>query len=67
MTGVRGFFPPKTVSGTSSLIPPPPWRYSGDLLTAEYRTDPERVRELLPQPLELAEDDPGAVALIRRA
>ncbi len=30
----------------------------------EYRTDPARVAELLPAPLELAEDDPGAVAFI---
>ncbi|MFC0110731.1 acetoacetate decarboxylase family protein [Kibdelosporangium aridum] len=60
----RGFFYPKTATGASSLIPPPPWHYSGDLLTIEYRTNPDRVRELLPEPLELAEEDPGAVALI---
>ncbi|MEU1407451.1 acetoacetate decarboxylase family protein [Streptomyces sp. NPDC005728] len=64
MTGVRGFFPPKTATGRSSLVPPPPWYYSGDLITIEYRTDPARVAELLPQPLELADEDPGAVALI---
>ena len=45
-------------------MPAPPWHYSGDLLTVEYRTDPARVAELLPAPLELAADDPGAVALI---
>ncbi|GAA1903653.1 acetoacetate decarboxylase family protein [Streptomyces durmitorensis] len=64
MTGVQGFFPPRTATGRSSLIPAPPWHYSGDLLTVEYRTDPARVRELLPAPLDLAADDPGAVALI---
>ncbi|SFN30008.1 Acetoacetate decarboxylase [Streptomyces sp. cf124] len=64
MTSVRGYFHPKTASGASSLIPSPPWHYSGDLLTIEYRTDPARVRELLPEPLELADEDPGAVALI---
>ncbi|MEU0174811.1 acetoacetate decarboxylase family protein [Streptomyces massasporeus] len=64
MTGLRGYFHPKTATGTSSLIPAPPWRYSGDLLTVEYRTDPARVRELLPEPLALADEDPGAVALI---
>ncbi len=30
----------------------------------EYRTDPAKVEALLPEPLELAPDDPGAVALI---
>ncbi|MBL1097587.1 acetoacetate decarboxylase family protein [Streptomyces coffeae] len=64
MSGLRGYFHPKTATGASSLIPSPPWYYSGDLLTVEYRTDPARVRELLPGPLELAEEDPGAVALI---
>jgi len=64
MAEVQGFLYPRTASGKSSLIPPPPWFYSGDLLTVEYRTDPARVAELLPAPLSLAEDDPGAVALI---
>jgi acetoacetate decarboxylase len=64
MTDVRGFFYPRTASGRSSLIPSPPWYYSGDLLTVEYRTDPARVAELLPEPLTLADEDPGAVALI---
>jgi acetoacetate decarboxylase len=64
MASVRGYFHPKTATGDASLIPSPPWHYSGDLLTVEYRTDPARVRELLPEPLELADEDPGAVALI---
>jgi acetoacetate decarboxylase len=64
MADVRGFFYPRTASGRSSLIPAPPWFYSGDLLTVEYRTDPARVADLLPAPLELAPEDPGAVALI---
>jgi acetoacetate decarboxylase len=61
---MKGFFYPRTAGGGSSLIPSPPWQYSGDLLTVEYRTDPARVAELLPAPLRLAPEDPGAVALI---
>lgn len=64
MSEVRGFFYPRSASGRASLIPPPPWFYSGDLLTVEYRTDPARVAELLPAPLELSPEDPGAVAMI---
>ncbi|MET8688009.1 acetoacetate decarboxylase family protein [Streptomyces sp. NPDC004732] len=64
MTGVQGFLPPKSATGRAAIVPAPPWHYSGDLLTVEYRTDPARVRELLPEPLETAPDDPGAVALI---
>jgi len=61
---LTGFFYPRTASGRASLLPPPPWFYSGDLLTVEYRTDPANVARLLPAPLEPAPDDPGAVALI---
>jgi acetoacetate decarboxylase len=61
---MTGFFYPRTATGDAALIPGPPWYYSGDLLTVEYRTDPARVAELLPAPLEPAPEDPGAVALI---
>lgn len=64
MPAVHGFLYPRTATGRSSIVPSPPWHYSGDLLTIEYRTDPARVAELLPPPLGLAPDDPGAVALI---
>ncbi|WP_242905528.1 acetoacetate decarboxylase family protein [Actinomadura terrae] len=64
MASVRGFLFPKTATGRSSLIPNPPWHYSGDLLTVEYRTDPARVAALLPEPLSPAPEDPGAVAII---
>lgn len=60
----KGFFFPRSASGRASIVPEPPWHYSGALLTIEYRTEPDRVRELLPEPLELAEEDPGAVALL---
>jgi len=64
VTGQQGFFGPRTATGRAALLPDPPWHYSGDLLTVEFRVDPERVRELLPAPLELAPEDPGAVAFI---
>jgi acetoacetate decarboxylase len=64
MPQLQGFFHPKSATGRSSLIPAPPWFYSGDLLTIEYRTDPARVAELLPDPLRPARHDPGAVAFI---
>jgi acetoacetate decarboxylase len=61
---MTGFFYPRTPSGRSSLLPAPPWHYSGNLLTVEYRTDPANVARLLPEPLRPAPEDPGAVALI---
>ncbi len=64
MPELEGFAPPFTATGRSALVPAPPWHYSGDLLTVEYRTDPANVRSVLPDELELAPDDPGAVAMI---
>ena len=57
---------PRTTSGRASLLPPPPWHYSGDLLTVEYRTDPSVIAALLPAGVTPARDDedPGAVAFI---
>ena len=59
-----GFLFPRTPEGRSSLLPSPPWHYSGEMLTVEYRTDPDRVARLLPEGLAPAEEDPGAVAVI---
>jgi hypothetical protein len=64
MTEPKGFFYPRSQSGQSSLLPPPPWHYAGDLLTVEYRTDPKLIADILPAPLTLVAEDPGAVALI---
>jgi acetoacetate decarboxylase len=63
VAGLEGFVFPRTATGRASILPPPPWHYSGDLLTLEYRTDPDRVIELLPEGVEPA-DDPGAVAVV---
>jgi hypothetical protein len=61
---ITGFMFPRSATGNSSLVPSPPWHYSGQMLTIEYRTDPAAVAELLPDPLEPAAEDPGAVAII---
>ncbi len=66
MARLNGFLFPRSATGSSSLLPVPPWHYSGDLLTIEYRADPDAVAELLPEPLEPPRDDedPGAVAFV---
>lgn len=61
---MAGFLFPQTPSGRSSLIPEPPWHYSGEMITVEYRTDPAQVAALLPEGAQPHPDDPGAVALI---
>lgn len=64
MADLKGFLLPRSPEGRASIVPAPPWHYSGDVLTIEYRTDPERVAALLPRDVEPAEEDPGAVALV---
>jgi acetoacetate decarboxylase len=61
---LQGFMHPRTPRGDASIVAAPPWHYSGDVLTLEYRTDPERVAALLPAGVDPSEEDPGAVALI---
>ena len=40
MPELKGFMLPRSPEGRASIVPPPPWHYSGDVLTIEYRTDP---------------------------
>jgi acetoacetate decarboxylase len=62
--GDVGFMFPRSATGAASIVPAPPWHYSGQMLTVEFRTEPAAVAELLPAPLEPAAEDPGAVAVI---
>ena len=48
VTEPHGFMLPRSPEGRASIVPPPPWHYSGDVLTIEYRTDPANVAALLP-------------------
>ena len=64
MSELNGFIAPLTPTGKSALVPNMPWYYSGTLLTVEYLTDVENVRAILPADLELADEHPGAVAII---
>jgi len=61
---LHGLMYPRTPGGRAGILPSPPWHYSGEMLTIEFRTDPANVAELLPPKLSLAADDPGAVAII---
>lgn len=60
----KGFLYPRTPEGRASVVAEPPWYYSGDILTLEFRADPEAVAALLPPGVEPADEEPGAVAAI---
>ncbi|HEY7401291.1 MAG TPA: acetoacetate decarboxylase family protein [Actinomycetota bacterium] len=61
---LHGFMLPRSPRGDASIVPAPPWHYSGDVLTIEYRTEPGRVAAWLPPDVAPAAEDPDAVALI---
>lgn len=61
---MSNFYYPRTPSGKAGILPDVPWHYSGEFITLEYRTDVDAVRSLLPSDIELADEDPGAVAAI---
>ncbi len=46
---LSGFTPPYTPSGTSSLVPPPPWHYAGQLISLAFSVDPPSAASLLPE------------------
>jgi enduracididine biosynthesis enzyme MppR len=62
-TRLSGYSLPLSQTGRSSLVPPPPWHYSGDFLIVEYEADAEAVRAFLPPELEPG-DDLGRAAAI---
>ncbi len=64
MTDRAGFLFPRTPTGAASLLSPPPWHYSGEMLTIEYLAPSGSVAALLPPPLEPVADRPDAVAAI---
>jgi hypothetical protein len=64
MADLQGFLAPRSPEGRAQIVPAPPWRYSGDVLTLEYRAAPGAVARWLPEGVEPAEDDPDAVAVI---
>ncbi len=55
---------PLSPDGLASIVPAPPWRYSGQVLTLEYRAAAGSVARWLPPGVDPAEDDPDAVAVI---
>src|SRR4026207_707757 len=67
MPELKGCMAPRTPGGRSSIVPSPPWHYSGDVLTIEYRAEPAKVAALLPAGVDLADDAPGAAATLRAA
>ena len=57
---LRGWTHPQSPSGRASLLPPPPWHYSGEIISADFIADPARVAELLPPGMSPMGDGSGS-------
>jgi enduracididine biosynthesis enzyme MppR len=60
---LRGYSLPLSPSGESSMVTPPPWHFSGEVIMVDYRIDPAAAARFLPPGLDLGAD-PGAAAAI---
>ena len=75
---LQGWSLPLSPGGTASLVPPPPWHFSGEALGVDFLADPATVAAVLPSGLEpvgdgscsfvfcewssAADDDPRVIA-----
>lgn len=55
---MNGFSVPFSPGGTAEIVGAPPWDFGVDILSFPYRTSPDAIRKLLPEPLELSREEP---------
>jgi len=53
---LKGWSLPLSPEGRASLVPPPPWHFSGDALGVDFRGSPEAMAAVLPEAMEPAGD-----------
>jgi len=63
MGTLKGYTLPLSPTGRSSLVQPPPWHFSGDVLYIEYLADPDAVRAFMPPGLSADGHDGSAAAI----
>jgi len=58
LADLQGYSVPFSPNGTAEIVGGLPWDFGVDLLSIQYRTDPDQIRKLLPEPLELSREEP---------
>jgi acetoacetate decarboxylase len=53
---LQGWSLPLSPQGRASLVPPPPWHFSGDVLGIDFCGDPAAMAAVVPRPLTALED-----------
>ena len=49
---LHGWSLPLSPEGRASLVPPPPWHFSGDVIGIDFKGDPAAMAAVLPRPLQ---------------
>ncbi|HEY3736961.1 MAG TPA: acetoacetate decarboxylase family protein [Jatrophihabitans sp.] len=62
--GLNGWSLPLSPGGSASLVPPPPWHFSGEALGIDFKADPAAVAAVLPAPLEPVGDGSASMVFI---
>lgn len=58
LSDLRGFSVPFSPQGKAQVVGELPWNFGVDLIAIHYRTDPDEIRKLLPEPLEPSREEP---------
>ena len=58
---LRGFTLPQSATGRSSIVAPPPWHYSGEIIAVDFRASVEALASLLPDGIEPVPDGAASV------
>lgn len=58
LADLKGFSVPFSPGGSAQIVGGLPWNFGVDILSVQYRTNPDEIRKLLPEPLELSREEP---------
>lgn len=58
---LQGWTLPQSATGRSSIVAPPPWHYSGEIIAVDFTASPDAVAALLPKGLTPAPDGAASV------
>ncbi len=58
LADMKGFSVPFSPNGRANTVGPLPWNFGVDLFAVHFKANPDEIRKLLPEPLELSEEEP---------
>ena len=61
---LHGWSLPLSPEGRASLVPPPPWHFSGDVIGIDFRGDPSAMAAVVPPPMTALEDGSATFVFI---